>query len=457
MNYLYKCINCVTCSYKQNKHMRQGSSSVPNLNAVVMYVDMNSYFASCEQQDRPELRDRPMGILTYDSPNATIIAPSKEAKRFGVKTGMRLNEGKELCPHMIGVMGRPYRYRAYHVKIMEVLNSYCDDVIARSIDEASMNLTSYRLVYTDMVALAKQVKEDIRLACGDYVTCSIGIAPNSFLAKLGTELQKPNGLVRITPENIDEQLSKLKLTDLPGIASKNERRLKLVGINTPLQLRHTSEEMLRKAFGGVVGNYWYKRLHFMEIDIYTSGYKNMSAGRTVSRSQRESKQALESLLVALCTRLEQRMVKQEVFCRTINFAIRYRDYTRWDATIKLAHPSQDATEIRKYIEQQIQEYEQLRTMTMLNSNTKHICVTIGNFVSDKMVQYTLFDNKIKHDWLRKAMYNIKDKYGRDVVRKASETIQPKVMRDAIGFGSVKDLYDPSKKDSAVNQYLLEEE
>lgn len=437
--------------------MRQGSSATPNLDAVVMYIDMNSYFASCEQQDNPELRHKPMGIVTYDGPHSAVIAPSREAKTYGVKTGMRLSECRELCPNIIPVLGRPYRYREYHVMIMEVLNSYCDDVIARSIDEASMNFTSYRLVYKDFIALAKQIKEDIRKKCGDYVTCSIGIAPNSFLAKLGTELQKPNGLVRITPENIDEHLSKLSLTDLPGIASRNERRLKMVGINTPLQLRHTSEALLRKAFGGVVGNYWHKRLHFMEIDIYTSGYKNMSAGRTVSRAQRESKQAMDSLLISLCTRLEQRMVKQEVFCRSLHFRIKYRDQTRWETSIKLSHPEQDAIALRKYILHDARQFEQSRRTDLFNSNVQNICVTIGSFVSDKLVQYSLFDNRIRQDALRKTMYNIKDKYGRDKVRKASETITPKVMRDAIGFGSVKDLYDPSRKDGKVNQYLLEEE
>src|SRR5690606_27748840 len=122
-----------------------------------------------------------------------------------------------------------------------------------SIDEAVMNLTSYTLVYKDLFDLARKIKEDIRLACGDFVKCSVGITPNAFLAKLATELQKPDGLIRITPENIDEYLGKLTLTDLPGIARNNERRLQMIGIHTPLEMRHASEALLRKAFGGVVG------------------------------------------------------------------------------------------------------------------------------------------------------------------------------------------------------------
>ena len=99
-----------------------------------------------------------------------------------------------------------------------------------------MNLTSYRLVYKDVQALARQIKDDLRQAVGEYITCSIGIAPNTFLAKLASDFQKPDGLVQITADNLDEHLAQLSLIDLPGIGRRNQRRLELVGIRTPLYL-----------------------------------------------------------------------------------------------------------------------------------------------------------------------------------------------------------------------------
>ncbi|MCB9046462.1 MAG: DNA polymerase IV [Chitinophagales bacterium] len=430
------------------------NSLTVNARSVMMYLDMNSFFASCEQQDNPALRNRPIGVITHPSANACVIAPSVEAKKFGVKTGMRLGECRELCPQIIPVLCRPQRYRDFHVRIMKVLCSYCDDVLPKSIDEAVMNFTSYRKVYSDFTALARQIKADIYRTCGEYVKCSIGIAPNAFLAKLATELQKPDGLVEITPDNIDEHLSKLKLTDLPGIAKANERRLLTIGIRSPLQMRHSSEPLLRKAFGGVVGNYWYKRLHFMEVDMYKNNYRGMSAGRTLSRQQREDPQALESMLISLCTRLEQRMVKQEVFCGEVCFAIKYHDGTRWDTKIKLANPTQDAMDMRKYILQKIHAFEDERKGAKLFSNkTQHMLVSISAFVTQKLMQYSLFENTIRKDEARRAMYRIKDDYGKNSVRRAAEIIQHDVMRDAIGFGSVKDLYDGNN----FNHYLLEED
>lgn len=436
--------------------IKRANSFIANTGAVVMYIDMNSFFASCEQQDFEHLRGKPVGVCTHPSPTSCVIAPSTEAKKFGVKTGMRLNDCRKLCPHIIPVIARPHRYRDYHLRIITVLRSYCDDVLPKSIDEAVMNFTSYRLVYKDFIGLAKQIKESLRLACGDYVTCSIGIAPNAFLAKLATEIQKPNGLIQITPENIDGYLANMKLTDLPGIAGKNERRLRLIGINTPLEMRHSSDSLLRKAFGGIVGNYWYNRLNFKEMDIYHNEYRGMSATRTVSKEQRESPQSLESLMIALCTRLEQRLVKQEVFCKTVSFFINYKDGTSWDTLIKLHDPLQDAMEMLNYIRQRIDEFEAKTGGMLLNNKIRNLGVGISNFITDKHLQYSLFDNRIRRDLLRKAMYGIKDKYGKNIVRKASETIQPKVMRDAIGFGSVKDLYQDDET-GHFNQYLLEED
>lgn len=437
---------------------RYTENSINNTNtgSVVMYIDMNSFFASCEQQDNPNLRDKPVGVLTYDSPNACIIAPSSEAKKYGVKTGMRLGEGKALCPHIIPVTTRPYRYREIHIAIMKVLHSYCDpvNVMAKSIDEAVMNFTSYKLVYHDFHEVARKIKQDIRESCGEYIKCSIGIAPNSFLAKLATELQKPDGLVQITPENVDGYLNTLKLTDLPGIARNNERRLQMIGIKTPLDMRHASEALLRRAFGGVVGNYWHSRLNFKEVDLYKNDYRGMSATRTVSPAQRESRQSLDSLLISLCTRLEQRMVKQDVFCRDISFFIRYKDFTGWDTRIRLADPTQDAMEIRSYIYERMHTFEKERNIdNMLNNKTRSIGLAISGFISGVRVQYSLFENRMKQDTVRKSMYEIKDKYGKNIVRKASETISPYEMKDAIGFGSVKDLYEGGK----FNKYLLEED
>ncbi len=427
---------------------------------AIMYIDMNSFFASCEQQLQPHLRDIPIGVCPFENATAVIIAPSKEAKRFGVKTGMRFHDAKNICPEIKMVAARPVYYRQIHVKIMNILRAYCEDTIPKSIDEAVLNLTAYQYLYKDFHALAIKIKKDIYHQVGPYITCSIGISQNVFLAKLATEIQKPDGLIEITPDNIEKYLLRLKLTDLPGIALANEKRLNRAGIYHPIDMLNASESLLRKAFGGVTGNYWYYRLHFAEVDLYTSAYKRMSAMRTLSAKTRVSKKSLLGMLISLCTRLEQRMVKSEIFCREIYFCAYYYDDTEWKTSIKIQEPLQDGIDMLHYIQKRIAAYEaQSAPAHVLSKNMRSMCVIVGNFIAAKYLQYSLFDNKIQKDMLRKTVYTIKDKYGKNIVRKASETIEDGHLRDAIGFGSVKDLYDntqPGVYQTGYNKYLLEE-
>lgn len=413
---------------------------VPNPNAVVLFIDMNSFFASCEQQENPLLRGKPIGVCGNLS-NGVIIAPSIEAKTFGVKTGMRINEARLLCPNIIGVEPKSNVYRKYHVGIMNVLRSYSEDVIPKSIDEAVVNFTSYKLVYPDMDKLANQIKKDIKEKVGDWLQCSIGIAPNTFLAKLATNLQKPNGLVHINAQNIDEVLSKMQLTDLPGIAERSAIKLLRAGIKTPYEMRHTSPQVLKKIMGGVVGFYWHYRLNFAEVDFYTNGYKSMSAVRTLSQQQRNNPKELQDIFVGLCMKLETRLVKHHFFCKTIGFTCSYQNRAGWDININLQQPLQDGTDMYKFLTQKIKQAEKERNCQVFNPELRTIGVLINNFITDKNMQYELFDNNIRRDHLRRTVYDIKDKYGSAKIIKAVEMREKDIVRDIIGFGSVKDMYN----------------
>ena len=420
-------------------YMQYQNYTRPNKDAIILFIDMNSYFASCAQQENPLLRGLPIGVCGSNT-NGVIIAPSIEAKLFGVKTGMRFKEAQTLCPTLIGVSPHSSVYRKYHVGVMDVLRSYSQDVIPKSIDEAVVNLTAYKLVYPDMIKLAYQIKQDIKTKVGDWLKCSIGIAPNTFLAKLATNLQKPDGLVQINEHNIDEVLSKLTLTDLPGIADRMSLRLMRAGIKTPFHMRHTSPEVLKKIMGGIVGYYWHYRLNFSEVDFYTNGYKSMSAVRTLSSPQRQDKRMLKDILLSLCMKLETRLVQHHVFCKYISFMCSYQNRAAWDTHIRLTHPLQDGADMYHFLMKKIEEMESKQQVDIFNVNLRSIGVAINNFVSDMHVQYELFDNNLVRDKLRRTVYDIKDAFGKEKIIKAVELRDEEVVQDIIGFGSVKDMY-----------------
>jgi DNA polymerase IV len=417
---------------------------------VVMFVDMNSYFASCEQQVNYWLRDRPVVVCVYTGKFGCVIAPSIEAKRRGVKMGMRLNEAHAVCPDIIPLPTNPSLYREIHVKIMNLLRRYCPDVIPKSIDEALVNISDYSLVYKDPIKLAKQIKEDIKNEIGDYLTCSIGLGPNAFLAKLGTEIQKPNGLVWITHENIDSYLSKMKLTDLPGIADAMAERLRRAGILTPLELRHASAQHIHRACKSIIGEHWHHRLNFSEVDIATRDYQAMQAMRQISKAQRRYPKVLDDLFQTLCMTLERRMVKMEYFCNEIDFFATYEDGYSWKTKIHTAKPVQDGIEVMELIKVRMRKMEKDNPNTqIINSNLTAMGVTVTGFIPHELVQIELFENNIRKNTLRKVVYEIKDKYGRDKVMKAAEMQDEEVLKDVIGFGSVKDLYDGKMRASLL--------
>ena len=414
------------------------------LEARVLFIDMNSFFASCEQQTNYWLRGRPVAVCVYTGKYGCVIAPSIEAKKRGVKLGIRLNEAMKICPDLVPLETNPDKYRTFHARIMKILKRYADDVIPRSIDEAVMDLTSYKNIYPDVVEVAKKIKKDITEEVGDYLKCSIGIAPNAFLAKLASDIQKPDGLTIITPENIDQVLKKLELTDLPGIAKGMKLRLNKAGIYTPYDLRHSTPEKLRAACKSIIGLHWYHRLHFQEVDMHTTDeYKNMSAMRMVSKEQRKEVQHLKDIMMMLCITLEKRMMKKHLFCKHVQFFIQYEEMeTGYHDNFHTEQPLQDGMELFHILLDRMKVFEQKNkcSQQLLNNNIIRIGVVVQNFINDEFLQLNFFDNThIKNNKVRKAIYEIKDKDGGKTIKRASELNDEDTADDVIGFGSVKDV------------------
>jgi DNA polymerase-4 len=413
------------------------------LEARVLFVDMNSFFASCEQQTNYWLRGRPVAVCVYTGKYGCVIAPSIEAKKHGIRLGVRLNEAMKLCPDLVPLETNPDKYRTYHARIMKILKRYSDDVIPRSIDEAVVDLTSYKNIYPDVVAVAKQIKKDILEEVGDYLKCSIGIAPNAFLAKLASDIQKPDGLTIIDHDNIDSVLKKLELTDLPGIGKGMSARLQKAGIYTPYDLRHSTPEKLKAACKSIIGLQWYHRLHFQEVDMHvTEEYKNMSAMRMVSKEQRKDVQNLYDILMMLCMTVEKRMMKKHLFCKRVSFFTRYENGTSYEDRFYTEQPLQDGMELHHILLERQKTFETKNKLSesIINQNTTSIGVVIGDFINEEIVQLNIFDNThLKTNKVRKTVYELKDKYGGKAIKRASELGDEPTVEDVIGFGSVKDV------------------
>lgn len=409
---------------------------------TVLFVDMNSFFASCEQQDNYWLRGRPVGVCVYTGRQGCVIAPSTEAKLKGIKTGMRLDQAMLLCPDLVPIETHPNRYREYHSKIINVLREFSDDVVPKSIDEAVVDLTNYQLVYKDMQQTALAIKQAIKQKVGDWLRCSVGIAPNVFLAKLASDVQKPDGLTIITPDTIDDVLRSLKLTDLPGIGSRMAIRLEEGGIHTPLALRYAAPEHLKAVCRSIIGWHWHIRLNFGgEVDLDTNdSLKSMSAMRTISAEQRNTPDQLAELLQSLCLTLERRMVRQGVFCQEMSFSCRYHNGKTYNYEAHFPEPRQDGPKLYQIIRERLDKFQAAhRCEPVLNNYLRSMSVVVFRFIPAELVPLRLFDDDTRKNKLRQTLYDLKTKFGQDKLIRATELRDNPIYKDVIGFGNIKDL------------------
>ena len=183
-----------------------------------LYIDLNSFFASVEQQEEPALRGRPVGITAISAESGAVVAASYEAKAFGVGVGTRIYDAKRLCPDIVF---RPSRHRLYarvNQKIAAVLDQMAELERVRSIDEFQIALGGSTAELDNALSLARRMKLAIYEQVGSELRCSIGIGPNQLLAKIAGKLEKPDGLQWLAPENMPDRISHLKLDDLPGIS-----------------------------------------------------------------------------------------------------------------------------------------------------------------------------------------------------------------------------------------------
>src|SRR3989344_4965479 len=228
---------------------------------TILHVDMNSYFASVEQQANPLLRGKAIAVSGpgalrvpgstpgNPSPRSVVAAASIEAKARGVKTAMPYFMAKQICPELIFVVCHPERYHDVTQRFLRIFERYTPVMEIFSMDEAFLDVTDTQQYFGGAVAIAQHIKADLRAEVGDWVRCSIGIASGKILAKLASELKKPDGLVVLEDKDIARTLAKVPLTDLCGIAHRSAAHMRAVGITTFAELASYPTGALKKEFG----------------------------------------------------------------------------------------------------------------------------------------------------------------------------------------------------------------
>jgi DNA polymerase IV len=401
----------------------------------ILFLDLNSYFASVEQQLRPELRGRPVGVVPVMAETSCCIAASYEAKAFGVKTGTAVGEAKKLCPQITLVNARPEAYIKLHHDIIAAVDTCIPIEQVHSIDEFHCRLGRGERERELAIELAMRVKRAIAQRVGDCLRSSIGIAPNRFLAKVGTELEKPDGLVVIESHDLPHKLHALELRDLPGIGPRMHERLIKRGITSVEHLCAASERELVSIWDSVLGRYWHRWLRGEETHEPPTHRRTIGHQHVLPPNLRTDDGA-RAVLVKLLLKAAARMRQLGYWASQMTLSIRMMrsgnasDRAEWTRHASFP-PTQDSLHL----------CETFRAMwpERLAGTPLRVSITLHDLVSRSSVSQPLFPGEQRRQELARAMDRINTRFGRSAVYPASMHEALNAAPTRIPFQTIPDL------------------
>jgi DNA polymerase IV len=296
--------------------------AVPESGLRWLFVDMNSFFASCEQQMNPDLRGQPVAVAPVLVDTTCAIAASYEAKAYGIKTGTPIWEARRRCPHIKVVQARPKLYVEHHHRIREAIETCIPIEAVMSIDEVACKLDRVQTGPKVAKALALAIKAAIRDRAGVALLCSVGIAANRLLAKLACDMQKPDGLTMLRPEDMPKAILHLKLDDIAGIGPNMLVRLNQAGILDMPQLWAADAQRLKRIWGGVNGLRFHALLHGADLPNPKTKSRSMGHQHVLAPDERTLEKATP-IIRQLCTRVAQRLRAEEFHCQRLGLDIKW--------------------------------------------------------------------------------------------------------------------------------------
>jgi DNA polymerase IV len=434
----------------QNQPADAGEGQEPVLNWL--FVDLNSYFASVEQEVRPELRGRPVGVVPMMADTTVCIAASYEAKAFGVRTGTVVAEARRMCPEIIFVEGRHELYTEYHHRVVEAVESCLPVTSILSIDEMACRLIGRERPLLAALELGRKVKARIRERAGSMLRSSVGLATNRYLAKVASDMEKPDGLVALPLDVLPGALQQLQLRDLPGIGARTEKRLNQSGIRTMNDLLALDSQRSGEVWGSVWGERLWHWLRGQDFDMAeTEHLKSISHQHVLAPEMRTEEKAW-AVAHKLLHKAAMRLRAAELWASSIGLAIgfaaprgesmpvsRFGVPTRgWHDALKLSECQDNATLIAA-----LRRLWELRPRGAEYEHPYFIGVVLGELVPARLHTLNLFEG-LEDERSRARLLEIMDalnhKYGLSTLAPATMLTAYKAAPTRIAFHSVPDVF-----------------
>jgi DNA polymerase-4 len=369
----------------------------------ILHIDMDAFFISVEQRDNPALLGKPAAVCGSLS-RSVVTSATYEARPYGIRAGMSTQEAKRRCPQLILVAGNHSKYTETSARIFTILKKYTPMVEVASIDEAYLDITQSLLLFQSSLHIAQSVKDQIRES--EQLTCSIGVAPNKLLAKYGSGLKKPDGLVVIQKEDVEEILRDLPVSKLYGIGPKLTEALNSIGIFTCSQMGRFPISVLTKRFGAIG-----EGLHAMGLGLDDSPvipFDEEGDAKSISHSvtleeDTSDPNMLRKVLLQLSERVSRRMRKEGFYGKRIAITVRYSDFFTFSKQKTLSKWMNSGNEIFQCASEIFKSISHPKPIRLLGVGV--------SLLKKEWCQLGLFEKRDKKDNLLKAMDRVNERFG----------------------------------------------
>jgi len=402
----------------------------------VIFLDLNSYFASVEQAEHPELMGRPVAVVPSLVDTTCCLAASYPAKACGVRTGTLVKDARKLCPNIQFIEANHEKYVSYHHRIIEAVERCLPVTKVCSIDEMSFELVGREQTLDFALSKARSMKERIRVDVHPALTCSIGIAPNRYIAKMASDMQKPDGLTVIQSHELPSRLFGLKLRDFPGIGPRMEERLVAARCNSAASLCQRSFEELTKLWGTKVGGDFWKLIHGEQIPERDSPRASFSHSRVLAPVDRTPEKAWPHL-VALVTKAAMRLRYDRFYAKSMQLSIKLLSNERQSHSSTLHSntwhrgcrffETQDTNMLLAELSKLWKEAPRSRLL--------RVGITLGGLVVAEKHQLSIFENA-KQANLMAAIDNLNKKIRKNLVVLGSSADLKEGRHAPIAFGHI---------------------
>ncbi len=371
------------------------------MSKIILCVDMDAFFASVEQQANPRLRGKPIGVIGSGG-RTVITTASYEARKFGVKTGMNIYEARKALPSLILVIGNNEKYTHTCMELEKIYTQFTPDVEIYSIDEAFLDITTTHHLFGGPETIGITIKNSVREKFG--INCTIGIGPNILIAKLASDLSKPDGLRWIKPEELEGVLKDLPVKELWGIGSKISERLSLLLIRTCGELGKAPVSLLRNKFGIYGETLKAMGMGICKRAIQTKPKDAKSVGHSMTLPgdiwERED---IEAYLLMLSEMVGRQARKYGYMGRKVSLIIRYTNFETFSKQTTLPNFTNDTHDI-------FQGTLKIVNIIKLKDKVRLLGVSLLRLIKDPN-QIPLIEEERKRKYILQAIDYINDKYG----------------------------------------------